>query len=264
MSIGLSVAALLALLWWEVGGPPWRISPDGQYYLQAGAPRPYGLRWLLPWLCRSHVYWWIACSYAAIAATALIVGWHAGVTASVLFLGLASTRTNAMFPILTDQLGMLLLLGGVMLPWPWNLVSVGIGAMVNEKVPVFAAAWTSEIRLLLPLGIVWFAWRRSPTPSEQSPDWLRRPWTEARKKAWEILDARQLLLPWGIAAIGLLHTPPLALLLAYAQLAFAQDRARLYQWIAPMVVMTVPSLIPPVLLVPLLVLHWLNPWRRVL
>jgi len=47
MSIGLSVAALLALLWWEVGGPPWRISPDGQYYLQAGAPRPYGLRWLL-------------------------------------------------------------------------------------------------------------------------------------------------------------------------------------------------------------------------
>lgn len=254
---------LLGVLWWEVGGPPWRISPDGQFYLTPSPPRPYGMRPLLPWIFRSRVGWWIICSYAAIAATAVIVGIVGGWPASVLFLGLASTRTNVMFPILTDQVGMLLLTLGVVLPWPWNVLPVLLGAFVNEKVPVFAAALRGDPLLILPLVGSWWFWRKSRKPNDQDPEWIQRPLEEARKKAWD-LDWKNLILPWGVGILGLLSVSPVAVILAYVQVAIAQDRARLVQWISPMVVIAAVPLIPSQFLLPLLILHWASPWRRVL
>lgn len=258
------LASLLgaSLLWLEVGGPPFRISPDGQYYLQDRPPRPYGMRWLLPTLLRSRVQWWIALSWGSIVLTALMVGMVGGWMASLLFLGLATTRTNVLFPILTDQVGMLLLTLGVVLPWPWNLLAVGLGALVNEKVPIFSAALTGNYWLLLPIVAAWVSYSRSPKPSDDSPPWLRQPFQEARKSL--LLTPQALLLPWGLALPGLLSVPPLAVILAYLQLLTAQDRARLYQWIAPSVCLAAVPWIPEPWAVPILVLHWVNPWRSTL
>lgn len=254
---------LLGVLWWEVGGPPWRISPDGQFYMSPDPPRPYGMRPLLPWIFRLRPRWWIISSYAAIAATAVIVGIVGGWPASVLFLGLSSTRTNVMFPILTDQVGMLLLTLGVVLPWPWNILPILLGAFVNEKVPVFSAALTGNPWLILPLMGSWWFWRKSRKPNAQDPEWLQNPMTEARKKALD-LEWKTLILPWGAALPGLLSISPVGVILAYVQVAVAQDRARLFQWISPIVVIAAVPWIPSQFLLPLLILHWTSPWRRVL
>lgn len=261
VSVFAVTASLSALLWYEVGGPPFRLSPDGQYYLQPRPPRPYGMRWLLPHLLRSRAQWWIAISWGSIVLTALLLGWQGGWLASALFLGLASTRTNVLFPILTDQLGILLLTLAVVLPWPWNLVAVLWGAQINEKVPVFAAALTGSWWLLGPLVLPFIAYSKSPRPSADAPPWLTTPFSEARKSAASLLDPRRLLLPWGLALPGLLLVSPLAVILAYLQLLVAQDRARLYQWIAPSVCLMAVSCVPPAYAVPLIVLHWVNPWR---
>lgn len=259
----LSVSLLLSvLLWWEVGGPPFRISPDGQYYLSDRPPRPYGGRILLPWLFRHRLQWWIATSWGSIVVTAMLLGWSGGWVASALFLGLASTRTNVIFPILTDQLGILLLTLGVVLPWPWNILPVLLGSLVNEKVPLFAAVLTGRWSLVLPIGIAFALSMRSPRPSDDSPAWLKTPLAEAKGKL--AFTPQTLLFPWGAALVGLMSVPPLSVILAYLQLGAAQDRARLYQWIGPSVCLAAVPWIPDPYAVPIVILHWMNPWRATL
>jgi hypothetical protein len=259
MTTTLCVVSLLSLLLWsEVGGPPFRVSPDGQYYLGPTPPRPYCLRPLLPWLFRRRVQWWVAVSWASILATALILGWRGGVGAAVLFLGLASTRTNVLFPILTDQLGILCVTVGLVLPWPWNLILSIIGTLVNEKVPIVLAALAGDPWLLSPLVISCWLYMRGQPPGDEEPAWLRTPFREARRSLQ--LTPQALLFPWGVAALGLWWMSPWALLAGYLPLLTAQDRARLYQWIAPGVCLAAAPWIP----VPLLIVHWLNPWRSTL
>lgn len=256
--VGCSLV-LLALLRYEARP---RISPDGTYYLAARPPRPYAGRWLLRWLLRGRApVTWEIVSLGATCATAVIVGAVGGWAASVLFLGLASTRTNTFFPVLTDQAGMLLALVAVLAPFPWNLVAAVAAGAVNEKGPIFAAALSANPALLLGL-LAWFpAHYLAPSPSTQEPEWLRHPLREARKLAPTLRDPAVMLAPWGVAAVGLLFVSPLAVLLAYAQLLVAQDRARLYQWIGPSVCIAAAGVLPEPYLVPLLVAHWLNPWR---
>jgi hypothetical protein len=253
---------LVALLRYEARP---RLSPDGEYYLAPHPPRPYAGRWLLPLVLRGRgPAWWEAVSLGSTCLTALLVGAVGGWVASVLFLGLASTRTNTYFPVLTDQLGVLLLTITVLLPWPLNLIAACFAGAVNEKGPIFAAALTSNPALLLGL-VFWLpAYYYAPKPGPNDPDWLRHPFREARKLAPTLRDPAVMLAPWGVALVGLFYVPALAVFLAYAQLLVAQDRARLYQWIGPAVCVASAGALPAQYAVPLVVAHWLNPWRTAL
>jgi hypothetical protein len=255
------VIATLGLLIWEAHP---RLSPDGEYYWSEDPPRPYGGRWLMPWLLPRRLDAWHAVAIAATAATAAILTQAGGWLAAVLWLGLASTRTNLWLPVLTDQVGILLLTSAIVLPWPWNLAAVLIGGCVNEKVPVFAALLGGSPALLLGL-LGWApAYLRARRADSRDPVWLTGPFGAAWRANGGLFDLRKLALPWGVALLGLGQVSYWAVAGAYAQLALAQDRARLYQWIGPAVCLAAAASIPEAWVVPLVVVHLTNPWREVL
>jgi len=232
------------------------VSPDGSYYLAPDRPRPYGGRWLLPFVLRQRIALWRWVNGAATLTTALILG-----PAGPVWLGLASTRTNTCFPVLTDHVGILLVaLAVVTGDWRWAL----LGGMINEKAPVFIALLLGEPWALLGL-LGWLpAHIRSRTPDAADPVWLQNPRVAAKARLDDTMSWKVLLAPWGGACIGLLAVPPLAVLVAYAQLLAATDRARLYQWIGPAVCMAAVAMVPPEYYLALLFSMWANPYRKVL
>lgn len=252
----LIVLGINLFLWWE--NPP-RLSPDGKYYLETPRLYPYVFRYPFVWVAsRSR---WVIISRLATALTSLLILWFTGLIPAVLWLGLSSTRVNTVFPFLTDQTGILFLTAAYLLPPPFNILFGVLGGLVNEKVPVFASLLLWNPLPLIGLAAPLFCWLKLGTLALDShPKWLKEPFGEARKIHPSI---ETLILPWGFAVIGLLTTPISWVILAYSQLLVAQDRARLYQWIGPMVCVHAALLIPDSWALPLCILHLLNPWRKV-
>lgn len=249
----LASLALWGLLQWT---NPTQLSPDGHYYLAANRPRPYGGRWLLPLLLRQNIRAWRIVSSGATLITSLVLG-----PAGPVWLGLASTRTNTRLPVLTDQVGILLLAVAVVTQdWRWAI----LGGAVNEKCPILVAALLGEPLALLGLGVWLPAYWRTRSAVLSDPEWIRRPLTAARAKLDDSLNPGSLLLPWGGAVVGLLGVPVLAVALAYGQLVTALDRARLYQWIGPAVCLAAVQLVPAPYYLALVLVTWANPYRRVL
>lgn len=254
----LILLGLNGILWYE---NPSRLSPDGFYYLNRPFLRPYVMRFPFVWAASRFKWEWI--SKGSILLTSLILWWGWGIVAAVLWLGLASTKTNTIFPILTDQAGILFFTAVILLPSPWNIL-FGLGSgLISEKGPLFASLFLWNplplIGLAAPL-LCW--WKMGENPLESDPIWLRKSCGEARKVFR--LDPQTLILPWGVALIGLPLTPISCVLLAYSQLLIAQDRARLFQWIGPLVCIYAAPLLPPTFLLPILAIHFLNPWRGVI
>lgn len=250
----LVILGLNLFLWWE--NPP-RLSPDGRFYLERPSLRPYSMRYGFVWVASRLRWEWL--SKGAVLFTSLILWASHGIVPAVLWLGLSSTRVNTLFPILTDQVGLLCLTLAITLPGPWGILFGLLGGLVNEKVPVFASIIIWNPLPLIGLGVPLYFWWTGNPPLASDPLWLRDPRGEARKVPW---DAQTLLFPWGVAVLGLLTTPISCVLLAYAQLFTAQDRARLYQWIGPIVVVQAAGMLPSAYLLPILVLHFLNPFRK--
>jgi hypothetical protein len=146
------------------------------------------------------------------------------------------------------------------------------GAM-NEKGPIFAAAWTlNPLPLVGLIGSGW--WRRRGAPQGET-EWLRHPWREARTTHRRALLAWQVMLgPWGVvlplALVGVTSaTPPqrwaamISLGLGYGLLLRSQDRARLFLWAAPAVI-PLAVLGTPEWAIPLVcVMALFNPYRGV-
>lgn len=232
-----------------------QLSPDGQAYSRRRPMRPYGGRWLLPLVMPYHAQAWRAVTAAATLATALLLG-----AAGPWWLGLAMTRSTILFPVTTDAVGLLLLV----LSWQQGWVWAAIGGAVNEKVPVLAALVTGDPRCLLGLLPWAIGYWTAPKPSGEQPEWLTHPWRAGRQVLDASMSPDYLLLPWGVVAVGLLDLSPWLIAAAYAGCLVARDRARVYQWIGPMAAVAALAWIPPAWAMPLLALHWINPYRRTL
>lgn len=287
----LDVAALVSfaaigygLTWWSTG---WSVSPDGRHYLAMGkgerVPSPYHRRWLLPELLGdSRVSWNVwGCVATILSAvlTALYVGQNSferAVMAELLFLGLPGIwRLNVRLPVLVDSTAYCVCLivallfqihGGVAISLAALLVVI-LGSCVKETVPLFASALSLHLGPLAGLVCVYKAHQRARDlrPEES---YLRHPVREARK-VHDFFDLRSKLLPWGVLillfplGVGLDRATLCAvitLVLAYAQLFFAQDNARLYQWAAPAVI-AVALQHPPSWIWPVVILGLFNPYR---
>ena len=270
MMLGILCLLILGILSKE--SKPGRLSPDGAFYLLPKPPRPYSMRPYMAWGLKKtrDIAEWRQTAILYTCLTALTLSGQSWFAAG-LWLGLAMTRTNLWFPVLTDQFGVFLLTVAVCLQPPfavwWVFLPLAIlMGFVNEKSWFFAFLVTLNPWFLAGLPISAFLYWRGPKPQEGvHPAWLVHPLKEALSptKLAELTDIRHMILPWGVALVGLFHVPLLLLVAAYGQCFFAQDRARLYQWIGPVVCIAAARALPGEWYVPLLLLHLMNPWRSV-
>ncbi len=212
----------VALCWWRYS---WIVSPDGAAYLAManGAPAPAPFRWrLLPRILGRWPAVWRWCSWASLVVSAVLVGAYAeqrgipGWSAAGLFCALPWFRGLVRMPILTDQLAMVFALGSALSP-PCLAVPLAIVAgCCSERAPVFAAvfAWSPLPLVGLVVPAVMALTTRGPSSAHNSLRTMRELHNRAQPHV-------------------------------YAQLLVATDRARLYQWGAPVVVVSALSALPP-------------------
>jgi hypothetical protein len=250
-SLAISAFAL-SVAWYRTGHG---ISPDGEYYLRAArgqpVPAPYNRR-LLPRIVGHRTVTWRIVSLVSLLLTGPLVWLYTHSLAAVwLFSFLPMFHLNARLPVLMDPPSMAFALGAA-LCWqrgwhiPAGALAIAAGGC-HERGGTFAAvfAWSP---LLLLLGLLLPVVFRNAWRGEPDKVWLSSPFTTARATR-DILDARRMLLPWGVFPALLVWLDlrvAVALVVGYAQNLIAQDDSRLYQWAAP-AVLTLTPLAP----------HWL-------
>lgn len=275
-----------------------RVSPDGFRYVKLGnrqkVPWPFAARWLVPWACGANAARWKIVTRSSTASLPVLMGlwvlqepwgtWWRAVLAGVLVVGLAGIwRFSWRFPILVDAPAMALALGGAV-AWrqggPWEalaIILVSMAAVTKETAGIFACVW-AWTPLLLPAAIIPVISSFS-TRGELSDDPcdgeahealvhpIRTSWTKRRTLGVEGMQTWGVVyvLPWGMALLAL--TGPLSwpllvgLALAYAQLIPATDSVRLYQWAAPMMIVSSVSMVSWHTVLLVAILHLANPWR---
>lgn len=237
--------------------------------------RPFNRRILLPLLCGEHVWRWQVVSYSSLFLLAALLvtltltrGFSPPVALFVLllFCGFPSLKFWIKTPVLTDTFGMAVALLTVVLPWPWNLIICSVGAFGRETVPIFAAIYCWDPILLvglIPIGIYAVV---APTGPDQMgrDEWLKHPVQTSQKfKKGKWTDAGLWITPWGAALVGCFFPSPqlvVALIVAYAQTLLATDTVRLYVWAAPVLLLHAAH-VETHWILPLLMLHWVNPKR---
>lgn len=268
-------------------------TPDGVRYLHLGAgervPKPYHLRWLVPWLCGRRDRAWLVSAWSSWVAAAVLVGllapsWQTGVAAGLMFAALPGIRFNVRHPILVDLPAMALAIGAAVLASQGQLVAAVVVAVLagtaKESSPLFAAVYAWCPWLLLGLVAPAVRWLVS-RPAAIADDPLRRyqigPGGYVPEFAWILehpfragvkyhraawWDGAVMVAPWGAALVALADPSwqlLVALVAGYAQLLVATDTVRLYQWAAPVVCVAAATAVPAGWLVVLVVLCVWNP-----
>lgn len=261
-----------------------KLSPDGVRYLALGrgerVPRPFNLRWLIPWVCKDNPRRWLICSWlfalVACGGVGLLAHQHhaavpQSLAAGLLVAGLPSVKYATVHrPVLVDMPSLAVSVWcAVLVPvfWPAAVVLALVSGCVRETGPVWAAVYAWNPLPLSGLVAVILRSAAATGPDVLGPKdaWiLQHPFRaslEFHTGAWR--DAKQMVLPWG-GLLAALWFPSawlfVALLLAYSQLIVATDTVRLYQQAAP--VLAVVAVIHVPWLLPLLVVTWFNPYTE--
>ena len=260
------------------------LTPDGRRYLNMGQgkaePMPFCLRPLLPMICGTSTPRWIAVTVLGLVTSVALTGVLASnmgatqaqaVLAMVLIAGLPSLRFSFFAPVLVDAPGMAFALGAAVL-WPidpvWSFVSMTLGALISEKVPIWAAVFALQPWLLLGLAVPVFirlvVGKVETDPSDPLAETLNHPIIASRMHhhgKWR--DPKLMILPWGACLFAIAEPSPwllIALAVGYAQLLVATDSVRLYQQAAPVVCVFAALSLPTEWALPAVLAHWFNPW----
>jgi hypothetical protein len=243
-----------------------RISVDGGFYLAAGegklVPSPYSRRWLLPAILADEPIVWATVTYASLAVgtlacAALLASYGANlqqaVLGALLWLLLPGVqKIHRHFPVLVDAHAMAAAMIAAVFAREGNIVMAVVTALwagaVSEKAPVFAALWAWNPIPLIGLATVGWFRASAPVPREGF-DYLKNPVRYALKQRRKMgLNMAYYALPWGPMLLGLMNAGVqvyATLAVAYAQLLFANDGSRLYQWAAPPLVYATVTFAPP-------------------
>ncbi len=224
-------------------------------------PRPFNLRFLGPFLCRTDENNWrtfaiFGAALAAMSTGVLCPDWKTGLAAAVMLLALPSTRFNLKHPILVDLPALGLATWAAALAHHnilWLAIPIAVFAgLTKETAPVFAAAFALNPWLLVGLvgpAVMFFANKPGPDPVPGLA-WIQE---HPFKAGWEfhkgLYLSGMMLAPWGGAIIGLANldwAAATALVLGYGQLVVATDTVRLYQWAAPALLVCAVTAVPPV------------------
>lgn len=256
-----------------------KLAPDSYRYLAMGAGEkaytPFNRRILFPFICKDVVSRWEILSISSIVLLPLLVGyyvysilhsWESALFAVGLMAGMPSMKFWKDVPVLTDAPALCLSVLAALLPYPFNVIFVCIGAFGRETVPLFAAlyAWNPILLVgLIPIGVWAFIAPRGKDQLDRE-SWLDHPFETAKKfkkNLW--LSPKMMVYPLG-AALASLFYPSWQLvvttLVAYSQLVVATDWVRLYVWATPVMCLQA-GYIDTSLMLPLLVVHWFNPNR---
>jgi hypothetical protein len=272
MVVGTLIGAVAVALWWYRYGTI--VSPDGQAYLRLaaghGGPAPFRWRLAVYLLGRYPLAWhWL--SWSALAASAGLVGEYSGRhgiapwAAAGLFAALPWFRGLVRMPILTDQLAMVCAIGAALVPWYAAIPLALLAGTLSERAPVFSAvfAWSFVPLVGLIVPAVMVAMTRGGIESHN--DW------RAMRELHNRVQPHTYVLPWGaclVAALGVGWQLVAAVALGYSQMLVATDRARLYQWSAPVVVVSAlvaapaewwPAMVLATVAAPWC--DWVAPWK---
>lgn len=242
------------------------VSPDGRFYLAAGrgelVPKPYSLRWLMPWLLKGKTGRWVAASVLGFVMLPLAGALYFAQVAehwawaTALLLCLPIFRTAWYFPVLTDVPAFVFsLLSAACALHGWIVPSVLLACLAGacrESAPVFAALWAwSPWPLLGVVAAGW--WRKSCAPDDRSVQrfmqpLLKHPFKTAWAKRLEIgFEPLAYVFPWGGVVAGLAlggWQVWVTTAVAYGQMIAAQDTVRLYQWAAPVLCAAAVTVVP--------------------
>lgn len=234
--------------------------------------KPFNRRILFPSICGDSILRWKLLTYISLVALPFLVAvyvngnWQQSLFAIILMAGLPSMQFWYKNPVLVDAPAICMALAAALLPWPYNLAVVTVGAFGRETVPVFAAiyAWNPVLLLGLIPVISWMFMAPQGTDQLKRENWLDHPIKTAvafKKGKW--LNPDYMIFPWGAGLLALFN-PSFQLAtaagIAYAQLLVATDWTRLYVWAAPVVILN-SVYIGGEWMIPLAVIHLFNPKR---
>lgn len=270
-----------------------RIGPDARRYLAAASgtpvPRPFHLRWLLPYFCGSSLrpWWWVWLISWPIAAAGMAGwvipdhGWQVGLAAVALLLALPGVLgPQVVIPVGVDLPATAVTLVGVAvfeLGHPSQMVAgvvtIAIASTIRETAPVWAALWVWSPWPLLALIVpAVAAVVRTPGPDPLGPQfqWIAdhpvRAALQHHSGRWR--DAWLLIAPWGVCLAALVEPSwqlIVVLVVAHLQLLVATDTVRLVQHAAgPPMAIAAAQVIPMQWLLVACVAHvvwWRTPER---
>jgi len=250
------------------------MSPDGGYYLQLGrgeaVPVPYSLRPIVPMICRENMAMWewssrlclamsgwalfMLCEQYCLTITQSFAVWTAFMVTRGF--GLYSSR----LPVLTDAHGMSLALITALLIMTGHTaagISIAfIGALVNEKVPIYAALYSWSLWPLMGLLLVAMALLIfEQDEDDQGIDWLDRPFeTSVNFLKWKWASKEQLayfVAPFGIGLLALFTKSWqvwACFIASLLPLMRSMDYARVTMWALPVLLIYTVAFTPSVLL----------------
>lgn len=266
------------------------LGPDAARYLAAAdgrpVPRPFHLRWLLPYFCGTSARaWWLVYGLSWPLAACGMIGWRVtagdpfgvAVAAAALLIGLPGILgPKVVAPVGVDLPATALSLLGVWLVelgHPAHVVAgvmvVALAAMVKETSPLFAALWCWSpwpLIAFVVVGVRVLVAETGPDPLGPKFDAIAahpvRAALAAHAGRWR--DGWLLVAPWGAclaALVGADWRLGVVLAVAYAQLVVATDSVRLYQHAAGPVMAAAAASVFPVAWLPLVVVLHVVWWR---
>jgi hypothetical protein len=251
-----------------------RLGPDAARYVLAAAgvpvPRPFNLRWLLPWLLGDEVKAWRVVwllSWPLLAGSmfgwrvAAGDDWRVAAAAAVLLVGLPGILgPHVSIPVQVDLPATALVVTGlffVELGHPAQIVAGvavwAVAACISEKAPVVAALtfWSFWPLLLLVVPAIAAVVRKSG-PDPLGPEFQRiadhpvRTALEHHAGRWR--DGWLMVAPWGVCLAALVDPSVsivVVLVVAYLQLLVATDTVRLIHHVAgPAMAVAAAQVIP--------------------
>lgn len=256
-------------------------TPDEYRYIHAAAgvrmPRPFNLRWFIPFLCKNESHWLSINIWALIAIAGGVIGLgnHMGLSgwqtlaAAAMTISLPGMRFGfTHYLVDLPALGFATLaaasyVGGL---WWLAIPLVLMSGASKESGPIFAAlfAWSPVLLVGMIIPLIFYFVRKPgpdimPNPTHQ---WiLEHPFKAGIK--WHASPLSPFyVVPWGAVLVGLTHPSwqlVAVLIVAYAQLFVATDTVRLYQWAAPIFTLAAVQAVPTAWLIVIVIATVWNP-----
>lgn len=260
-----------------------QVFPDGErYFSKERLTVPFSLRWLLMDICgQSEIAWRLFQDLSVILIPIvsyyyfLSLGFsdNLALIGGALVCGLNGvTMVNYALKYMSDGFGMLCMISSLLAFqtgfYTAGVLLVVIGSMANEKVFIYTALISLNPYALIG-GIVvllrFLIYKHAKSDFKGGDDIVKHPLKagyEWHKGYW--FDIKRSVLVWGITIIAIANMNihlAVVLAVAYGSVLLATDSTRLIMWAFPIVVSSALSIFPVDWSVPLIAVHWFNPYR---
>lgn len=257
-------------------------TPDGRRYISGNRlAMPFSLRWLLPSVLGTNRRAWDIVTLSSVFLIPVAFYYYLTIT------GFSETKSligcalvcglngvvlmNYVGKYLTDGFGMLcmiLSMIGFQYGIIYGVLFSLIGSMANEKVFVYTALMSFNPYALIggvAVLLRYVLYKHAESDYLGGDAIIKNPLKtgiELHKGFW--FSFKRSVLVWGVCIIACMNIDihlGVVLLVAYGSILLATDSTRLFMWAFPLVVIASLSIFPEQWAVPLIGIHWFNPYR---